>query len=115
MAFNSKNSVLNTSTMALKVVETHTGTINLPATSSSTTITNTIPHGFGNDNILVNCTSNFPSGPGNYLATTPFGSTVRGMTVTWDATNVYVRAFSNASEGPAGALTFNYVLSILIP
>jgi len=107
--------ILKDSTSTLKVVEQYTGTINLPGTSSSVNATNTIPHGYGDDNILISCISNFPTDTGNFLATTPFATTVRGLTVTWDATNVYVRAFSAAASSPAPALTFNYTLTIIIP
>lgn len=110
-----RKTILFTDRSALKVVDVKTGTINLPGTSSSVEQTHTIPHGIGDDKLLVNCVSNFPTDVGNFLATTPFANTVRGLTVTWDATNIYVRAFSSRAENPAPALTFNYTLSIIIP
>ena len=100
---------------SLKIIDVKTGSIIAPATSGTASNEVVIPHGLGNDELIVYLTAKWSS-TNRYVTspwTTPDGK--YGIKVSFDTTNVYITAYSSTAGTPNPATTFDYNLLIAIP
>lgn len=113
---SSPNAILSSDSSSMKVLLQGTGTLTVPG-GTSNTATATIPHGYGDNNLLwqVVVTETDGSATNNFV--TPYltnDSQVKGVS-TLDSTNLYITISTSSGGTPWPVTTWNYTYRILVP
>lgn len=119
MTFDPTKVQMSSETSSLKILAEDSGSLSVPSTSSSTSVTNTVVHNFGSDELLwqVGFTIVFSGGGTTTGLMTPWISSDGQTTVvsTVDSNNLYITGKAQTAGSPTLAYTINYAYRILVP
>lgn len=112
----SPNALLSSDASSNKLFLSGSGTINLPG-GTNQTATATIPHGYGDSNLIWQVIVKETDGTAFNNFVTPYftnDSRVKGV-ATLDATNLYISITTESAGSPWPATSWNYTYRILVP